>query len=239
MPSDTFLASSSIGGTLDRELAVRSVNPTEPYEEAESIEARFRSVGLSAIEVELRGAGEGSLGLSHSNSKFIASSGSRGFGSTSGSPTGVARSPSPSRGFSDSLRSLENGSCDIWVELGGDVASGVDGTCRGDSKTEDGIGGVGMSSGSLLSAACASSRFEEADCDLLRPKILVILLPKLEAEPGGGTVGDLILASDGRPSGPKVMLLTIGGGAFALYDGARGRGALSEKNPISSAVANR
>ena len=55
--SESFFASSSVGGGLDRELAVRSVKSTEPYDDAESIEARFASDGLSAIEFELTGTG--------------------------------------------------------------------------------------------------------------------------------------------------------------------------------------
>ena len=41
--ADLFLPASSEGGGLDLELKVRSVNPIEPYDEAESIEARCDS----------------------------------------------------------------------------------------------------------------------------------------------------------------------------------------------------
>ena len=118
---------------------------------------------------------------------------------------------------------------------------GVSGACRGDSKAEFGIDGVGgTSSGSSLSADRTISLFDEAaDCDLLRPNSLVILLPKLEPELGIGGVGETVRTSDGRPSGPKGIWLTIGGGAFAVYDPLCGRGALLCRTLTSSAVAKR
>jgi hypothetical protein len=75
---------------------------------------------------------------------------------------------------------------------------------------------VGIGSESSLSALLTKSRFAERDCDLLRPNSFVKLRPRLEPELGGGTVGDLILASEGRPSASTGMLLTIGGGRLAL-----------------------
>jgi hypothetical protein len=61
----------------------------------------------------------------------------------------------------------------------------------------------------------------------------------LELELGGGTVGELISPRSGRPSGPAGMLLTMGGGRFALYDGSLVGGAAFVNLMISPAVANR
>ncbi len=182
--SDNFLASSSLGGRLDRELAVLSVNPTEPYDEAESTEARFGSVGLWAIDVDVRGAGEIASGLFHSKSKFTVSAGLGGVCGLLRRTLGRCRSVSPSRAFSESLHSLANGSRAIGAESEAQSVYGVNGACRGDSKAEVGTRGVGISSDPSLRGARAISLLDETDRDLLRPKILVMLLPKLEPEPG-------------------------------------------------------
>lgn len=73
---------------------------------------------------------------------------------------------------------------------------------------------MGNSSVPSLKAARTISLFEETDRDLLRPKILVILRPRLEPEFSWGAIGDF--GRDGRPSGLNEMLLRMGAGAFDL-----------------------
>ena len=63
----------------------------------------------------------------------------------------------------ESLRSTTNGCCTITAELGADVVSGVKGDRFGTSNTEVGMGGLGISLGSLLSAARIISRFDDTD----------------------------------------------------------------------------
>ena len=212
--SDILTASSSVAGALDRELAVLSVNSSEPYEEAESTDARFESVGLSAIEVDVGGAGGIAPGLFHSKSKIIVSAGLGGSRSVLDPAPGCCKPLPLSGSFMECFRSSANGSRAICAGLGVESVYGVNGAWRGDSKAEDEIGGVGCSFVPSLKAACTISLLEETDRDLLRPKILVILRPRLEPELGWGAIGDF--ARNGRPSGPNDMLLTMGAGAFAL-----------------------
>lgn len=147
-----------------------------------------------------------------------------------------------SKALKGSLPFVQESSRAIEAELGAQVVSGEKGGLRGASNAESGIGGVGIPSGSLLSAVRATSRFDTADCDRRRPNSFVKVRPRLAAEFGGGTVGDRVVAIDGRLSSSTGMLLNIGGGRFDLYNGSLfDEVELNEDEKLvrSSAVANR